>query len=82
VAGSCEHGNESSKFRESKKSKVSKAIPVPGRGGPQGCERLRLPHYLDKRPIDGGKVVSPTRLPHFTPRFLHFFLKIPGTHFC
>jgi hypothetical protein len=22
--------------------------------------RLRLPHYLDKRPIDGGKVVSPT----------------------
>jgi hypothetical protein len=35
-------------------------------------ERLRLPHYLDKRLIDGGKVVSPTRLPHFTPRFLYF----------
>jgi hypothetical protein len=35
-------------------------------------ERLRLPHYLDKRLIDGGKVVSPTRRPHFTPRFLYF----------
>jgi hypothetical protein len=36
---------------------------------------LRLPHYLDKRLINGGKVVSPTRRPHFTPRFI--FLKIP-----
>jgi hypothetical protein len=36
------------------------------------AERLRLPHYLDKRLIDGGKVVSPTRQPHFTPRFLYF----------
>jgi hypothetical protein len=34
---------------------------------------LRLPHYLDKRLTDGGKFVSPTRLPHFTPRFLYFF---------
>jgi hypothetical protein len=34
---------------------------------------LRLPHYLDKRLIDGGKVVSPTRQPHFTPKFLYFF---------
>jgi hypothetical protein len=25
-----------------------------------GCERLRLPHHLDKRLTDGGKVVSPT----------------------
>jgi hypothetical protein len=32
-----------------------------GHGGPYGWERLRLPHYLDKRLIDGGKVVSPTR---------------------
>jgi hypothetical protein len=29
-------------------------------------------HYLDKRLIDGGRVVSPTRRPHFTPRFLYF----------
>jgi hypothetical protein len=47
-----------------------KDIPVTGRGGPQGCERLRLSHYFDKRLTDGSKVVSPTRLPHFTPRFL------------
>jgi hypothetical protein len=38
-------------------------IPVTSHGGPLGCERLRLPHYLDKRLIDGGKVVSPTRRP-------------------
>jgi hypothetical protein len=30
---------------------------------------------LDSRLIDGGKGVSPTRRPLFTPR------KIPGTHF-
>jgi hypothetical protein len=50
--------------------KRGKAIPVTDRRDPQGCERLRLPHYLDKRLIDGGKVVSPTRRPHLTPRFL------------
>jgi hypothetical protein len=38
--------------------KKGKDIPVTGHGGPWGCERLRLPHYLDKRLIDGGKVVS------------------------
>jgi hypothetical protein len=37
-----------------------------------GYGRLRLPHYLEKRLIDGGKVVSPTSRPHFTPRFLYF----------
>jgi histone-lysine N-methyltransferase SETMAR len=54
------------------KVKVSKDIPVTGHGSPHGCKRLRLPHYLDKRLIGGGKVVSSTRRPHFTPRFLHF----------
>jgi hypothetical protein len=43
-----------------------KDIPVTGRGG---CERSRLPHYLDKRLTD-GKVVIPTLRPPFTPRFL------------
>jgi hypothetical protein len=52
-----------------------KAVPVIGREDPQGCERLRLPHFLDSRFIDGGEVVSLTRRPTFTPR------KIPGTHF-
>jgi hypothetical protein len=32
--------------------------------------------FSDIRLIDGGKVVSPTRRPLFTPR------KILGTHFC
>jgi hypothetical protein len=54
----------------SKSKKKSKGIPVTGRGGPEGCEMLRFPHF-----IDGGKVVSPTRRPPFTPK------NIPGTHF-
>jgi hypothetical protein len=53
-----------------------KAIPVTGSGGPYGCETLRLPHFLDNRPTDGGKVVSLMRRPLFTPR------NISNTHFC
>jgi hypothetical protein len=34
------------------------------------------PTFSDIRLINGGKVVSPTLWPRFTPR------KIPGTHFC
>jgi hypothetical protein len=37
-----------------------KAIPVTGRGGPQGCAASRL--------TDGSKVVSLTRPPPFTPQ--------------
>jgi hypothetical protein len=44
-----------------------KAIPVTGREGPQGCETSRLPHFLDNRLTDGGKVVSLTRRSPFTP---------------
>jgi hypothetical protein len=43
----------------SKKGK-GKVIPVTGREGPYGCERLRLLHLLDNRLTDGGKVVSLT----------------------
>jgi hypothetical protein len=28
-------------------NKKGKVIPVTGRGGPQGCETSRLPHFLD-----------------------------------
>jgi hypothetical protein len=52
-----------------------KAIPVTGRGGPNGSETLRFPHFLDDRLTDGGEFVSLTRRPSFTPT------KIPGTHF-
>jgi hypothetical protein len=41
--------------------KKGKTIPVTGHGGPQGCETLRVPHYLDNRLTDGGKAVSLTR---------------------
>jgi hypothetical protein len=42
---------------------------------------LRIPHYLDNRLTDGGKVVSPTHPPHFTPQKNHYFY-VSGTHFC
>jgi hypothetical protein len=45
-----------------------KAVPVTGRKGPQECERSRIPHLLDNRLTDGGKVVSLTRGAPFTPR--------------
>jgi hypothetical protein len=47
-----------------------------GHGGPWGCETSRLPHFLDSRLTDGGKVVNLTHLPPITPK------KISGTHFC
>jgi hypothetical protein len=50
------------------RKKKGKAIPVTGRGGPQGCETSRLPHFLDNRIKDGGKVVSLTRRPSFIPQ--------------
>jgi hypothetical protein len=53
------------KIRKATKGKV---IPVPGHGGPQACERLRLPHLLDNRLTDGGKVVSLRRRPLCTPQ--------------
>jgi hypothetical protein len=37
---------------------------------------LRLPHFVDNRPTDGGEFVSLKLRPPFTPR------KIPGTDFC
>jgi hypothetical protein len=45
-----------------------KAIPVTGREGPWGCERLRLAHFLDNPHTDGGEVVSIMRRPPFTRR--------------
>jgi hypothetical protein len=43
---------------------------------PLGLRDVEAPTFSDIRLIDGGKVVSPTTRPLFTPR------KFPGTHFC
>jgi hypothetical protein len=45
-----------------------KAVSATGYGGPQGCETLRLPHYLNSRLTDGSKVDSLTRRLPFTPQ--------------
>jgi hypothetical protein len=47
-----------------------KAAPVTGRGGPQGWETSRLPHFLDNQLTDGGEVVSLMGRPLPTGRFL------------
>jgi hypothetical protein len=54
--------------------KVKLSLYKPWR--PLGLQEVEARTFSDIRLIDGGKVVSPTRRPHFTPR------KIPGTHFC
>jgi hypothetical protein len=59
--------------------KKDKDIPVTGRGGPYGCERSRIPHYLGKRQTDSSRVGSPTCQPPFTPRLLLFLLESEST---
>jgi hypothetical protein len=56
----------------------SKAIPITGLGGLQSCEMLRIPHSLDNRFTDGGKVVRPMHRPQFTPQ-KHDYVSISGT---
>jgi hypothetical protein len=60
---------------------LKEAIPVTGRVGLLGCEMLRIPHCLDNRLTDGGKVVSSTHPPHFTPQ-KHYYFYVSGCHFC
>jgi hypothetical protein len=42
---------------------------------------LRISHCLDNRFTDGGKVVSRTHRPHFTPQ-KHYYFSVSGSHFC
>jgi hypothetical protein len=42
---------------------------------------LRIPHCLDKRLTDGGKVVSLTHRPYFTPQ-KHYYFNVSSMHFC
>jgi hypothetical protein len=50
--------------------------PAPGRGGLYIYEISKLPHCIDNRLTDGGKVVSRTRQPRFTHK------KSSDTNFC
>jgi hypothetical protein len=54
--------------------KVKVSLYSPSR--PIGLREVEARTFSGIRLRDGGKVVSPTRRPLFTPR------KIPGTHFC
>jgi hypothetical protein len=56
----------------------SKAIPVTGHGGLEGCEMSRIAHCLDNELIVVGKVVSLTRRQRFTPQKHDLFAS--GTH--
>jgi hypothetical protein len=60
------------------KKKVIEAVPVSGRGGLQGYEMSRLPHFLGSLLRDGCDV-SLTRQPSFTPSPQGRFLVI---NFC
>jgi hypothetical protein len=47
---------------------------------PVGLPDVKDPtHCLDNRLTDGGKVVSPTHRPHFTPQ-KHYYFYVSGTH--
>jgi hypothetical protein len=58
------HNPQLKAYRLSFAFSVSKAIPVTGLGGLQGCEMLKIPHCLDNRLTDGGKFVSLTHPQH------------------
>jgi hypothetical protein len=68
-------------INKGKVKKKSKAIPITGLGGLLGCEMLRIPHCLDNRLTYGGKVVSLTHRPHFTPQ-KHNYFYVSGNVFC
>jgi hypothetical protein len=59
--------------------KKSKAIPVTGCGGLNGCEVLRIPHCLDSWLTDGSEVASLTHQPLCTSQ--KHFLFVSGIHF-
>jgi hypothetical protein len=58
-----------------------KDIPVTRRRDTQGSETSRLPHFLDSRLTDGGKVVGLTRLAPYTQEdcWYSFLLKAEST---
>jgi hypothetical protein len=64
------HCRDASRMEQIRNAYEGRAIPVTVCEGPQGCERLRLLHFLDNRLIDGCEV-SLTGRPSLPPgRFL------------
>jgi hypothetical protein len=62
-----------------KREGKDRAIPVTSRGGPEGCEMLGLPHFVDNQLRDGNETDS---LRPFTPRKItgiHFHQRLSGT---
>jgi hypothetical protein len=53
---------------------------VTGRRGLKGCEMLRIPHCLDNRLTDRGKVFNPTHQLRFTPQ--KHYLSASDIHVC
>jgi hypothetical protein len=57
-----------------------KSFPVTGLEGLQSCNTLRIPHCIEIRLTDGGKVFSSTHRQRSTPQ-KHYF-SVFNTHFC
>jgi hypothetical protein len=71
---------EEQRLNQVQKYVKNKAIPVTGRGGLYGYEMLRIPHCLDNRLTDGGRIVSLTHRQR-TTRQKHYF-SASGTRLC
>jgi hypothetical protein len=56
-----------SKKELSVKTVEGKAVPLEAWSGPEGCRKLRFPHFITTAQ-DVGKVVSLTHRPPLTPR--------------
>jgi hypothetical protein len=54
------------------------AIPVTGHGGPYGCEKSRLPYFLDNQLTGGGEVVSLKRRSPLLPGRVLVFISVRG----
>ena len=55
----------------------SKISPITGLRFPEGFRKLRFPDYVTTAQ-DGGKVVSPTHWPLFTPRKCSWYSSVRG----
>jgi hypothetical protein len=61
--------------------KLKKSYPRNRPWRPIGLWDVKIPRRLNNRLRDGGKVVSPTHQPHFTPQ-KHYYFYVSLTHSC